>query len=560
MGKNTDMTGIQFRMLNTKKGPSVWAPRAQCDKKAYQLRLKHVCERQDHLDLFQAQTIKVTTTNGCATGVETSLGVIFRGKTVVVTTGTFLQGLLHIGSVQKTGGRAGDHAAVGLSQSLRELGLSIGRFKTGTPPRLLKRTIDFSCMEKQCGDEPIPWFSFWHDELFHVEQKWSESLNQKNRQYPSGSVLEKIEKQLDCYITYTTDRTKQIIQDNLTKSPLYSGKIQGIGPRYCPSIEDKIVRFADKDRHLVFLEPEGVGTDEIYANGISTSLPFEVQRELVNSIIGCENAVIIRPGYAVEYDFVYPTQLYPTLETKVCENLFLAGQINGTSGYEEAAAQGIVAGVNAALKVQNKPSLIIKREQAYIGVLIDDLVTKGINEPYRMFTARAENRLLLRQDNADERLAPIAYKVGLLPEKHYKKMVDKYKTVTEELERLRNTRFQGMSLEQILRRPEMTYESLPFKGVNLPPEVIFNVEVTVKYAGYIERQHRELAKYHQFELAEIPDSFDYQGIVGLKTEAKQKLVAIKPKTLGQALRIPGVTPADISLIMIRLSLANQSSQ
>lgn len=557
MGKNTDMAGIQFRMLNTKKGPSVWAPRAQCDKKAYQLRLKHVCERQDHLDLFQAQTIKVTTTGGRATGVETSLGVSFRSKAVVVTTGTFLQGLLHIGSVQKPGGRAGDSVAVGLSQSLRELGLDIGRFKTGTSPRLLKRTIDFTRMEKQCGDEPIPWFSFWHNELFHVEQKSSESQNQKKRQYPSGSVLEKIQKQLDCYITYTTDRTKQIIQDNLSKSPLYSGKIQGIGPRYCPSIEDKIVRFADKDRHLVFLEPEGIATDEIYANGISTSLPFEVQRELVNSIIGCENTVIIRPGYAVEYDFVYPTQLYPTLETKVCENLFLAGQINGTSGYEEAAAQGIIAGINAALKVQGKPTLIIKRDQAYIGVLIDDLVTKGASEPYRMFTARAENRLLLGQDNADERLAPIAYAVGLLPEKLYKITLEKYKAVTKELVRLQNTRFQGMTLEHILRRPEMTYESLPCRDASLPPEVIRNVEITVKYAGYIERQKRELAKYHQLEFTVIPDDFDYQGIIGLKTEAKQKLTAVKPKTLGQALRIPGVTPADISLIMVRISAANQ---
>jgi tRNA uridine 5-carboxymethylaminomethyl modification enzyme len=557
MGKNTDMAGIQFRMLNTKKGPSVWAPRAQCDKKAYQFRLKHVCEQQEHLDLLQAQTIRVLTSGGHAIGVETNLGMLFYSKTVVITTGTFLQGLLHIGRVQKPGGRAGDVAAFGLSQSLRDLGLEIGRFKTGTPPRLLKRTINFACIEKQCGDEPVPWFSFWHDAMFHVEQKESQRQNQGSKQYLKGSILEKLDGQLDCYITYTTNKTMRIIKDNLSKSPLYSGIIQGIGPRYCPSIEDKIVRFADKERHPVFLEPEGIGTDEIYANGISTSLPFEVQKELVNSIRGCENAVIIRPGYAVEYDYVNPTQLYPTLETKVCENLFLAGQINGTSGYEEAAAQGIVAGINAALKVQNKSSLIIKRDQAYIGALIDDLVTKGTNEPYRMFTARAENRLLLRQDNADERLVPIAYEVGLLPEKLYNKTMQKYMAVTRELERLQNTRFQGLTLEQILRRPEMTYECLPYKDGSLPPEVVRNVEITVKYAGYIERQKREVAKYHQFESTEIPSWFDYQKIIGLKTEARQKLTAIKPKTLGQALRIPGVTPADISVIMVRLNASGQ---
>lgn len=560
MGKNTDMTGIQFRMLNTKKGPSVWAPRAQCDKKAYQARLKHVCELQEHLDLLQAKTIKVVTANGRAIGVETSLGMLFYSKTVVVTTGTFLQGLLHIGRIRNPGGRAGDNAAFGLSQSLRELGLELGRFKTGTPPRLLRRTIDFTRMEKQCGDEPVPWFSFWHEELFHVEQKEPEQQICPNKRYPKGSLLERNDGQMDCYVTYTTGKTAQIIRDNLDKSPLYSGIIQGIGPRYCPSIEDKIVRFHDKDRHPVFLEPEGIGTDEIYANGISTSLSFEVQKELVNSIIGCEKAVIIRPGYAVEYDFVYPTQLHPNLETKVCENLFLAGQINGTSGYEEAAAQGIIAGINAALKVQNKPNLIIKRDQAYIGVLIDDLVTKGVNEPYRMFTARAENRLLLRQDNADERLAPIGYAVGLLPVELYRKTVEKYMAVTRELERLQNTRFQGLTLEQILRRTEMTYERLPGRDESLPPNVIRNLEIIVKYAGYIERQKREVAKYHQFESTEIPNCFDYQKIIGLKTEARQKLATIKPKTLGQALRIPGVTPADISLIMVRLRAINAYSR
>lgn len=556
MGRNTDMTGIQFRMLNTKKGPSVWAPRAQCDKKAYQFRLKQVCERQKNLDLMQCQTVTVVTKAGRAIGVETSIGVRFSGSTVIITTGTFLHGLLHFGSNQVSGGRAGDTAAIGLSKSLSELGLQLGRFKTGTPPRLLKRSIDFSCMEKQLGDYPIPWFSFWHEELFHVEHSDNTTLNlgidTVAGPYPPNSVLERAGKQVECYITHTTKNTIQLIKENLGKSPLYSGIIQGIGPRYCPSIEDKIVRFSDKEQHQIFLEPEGLATEEIYVNGLSTSMPYEVQNALVKSVIGCERAVIVRPAYAVEYDYVLPTQLYSNLETKVCENLFLAGQINGTSGYEEAAAQGIIAGINAALRVQNKPSLVLRRDQAYIGVLIDDLVTKGTDEPYRMFTSRAEHRLLLRQDNADERLAYIGYSLGLLPERCYRKTQQKYEAVANELARLRTTRLDGVTLEQILRRPEVTYATLPVKDESLPSDVARTVEIIVKYSGYIERQNKEINRQREMESVEIPDLFDYQSIVGLKTEARQKLSTIRPRTLGQALRIPGVTPADISLIMVRL--------
>src|SRR5579859_5265985 len=409
MGKNTDMTGLQFRMLNTKKGPAVWAPRAQCDKKAYQFRLKWICEKEPNLEVKQGQSAKIIHKDGVAVGVETTMEVQFYGKTVIVTTGTFLRGLMHIGSNQQTGGRAGDLAAMGLTASLQELGLELGRFKTGTPPRLLRRSIDFSKTEMQPGDEPIPYFTYWKDDLFHMEQNPQDQRGTEVPQakYPSRSILERINGQLPCYITYTTQKTAQLIRENLHKSPLYSGIIQGIGPRYCPSIEDKIVRFSEKERHQIFLEPEGIETDEIYVNGFSTSLPFDVQVELVRTIIGCEQAEIIRPAYAVEYDLVFPTQLLPTLETKMCRNLFLAGQINGTSGYEEAGAQGLIAGINAARRVKELEPIVLRRDQAYIGVLIDDLVTKGTTEPYRMFTSRAEYRLLLRQDNADLRLSEL---------------------------------------------------------------------------------------------------------------------------------------------------------
>src|SRR6185369_1179117 len=386
MGINTDHTGIQFRMLNTKKGPSVWAPRAQCDKKAYQFRLKWICERQPNLDTKQGQTVKLLHRDGEVYGVETTLEVQYLGKTVVVTTGTFLRGLMHIGANQQSGGRAGESAAMSLSGSLKEIGLELGRLKTGTPPRLLRRSIDFSKTELQPGDEPVPFFTYWKDDLFHVEHS-AERLegmfhveqlrvehgcaSSTNHSYPPGSILDQIKGQMPCFITYTTPATADIINANLHKSPLYSGIIEGVGPRYCPSIEDKIVKFPEKERQQIFLEPEGIATDEIYVNGFSTSLPFEVQVEMVKTIIGCERAEILRPAYAVEYDFAFPTQLYPSLETKVCKNLFLAGQINGTSGYEEAAAQGLMAGINAARRVRDLPPIILNRDEAYIGVLID---------------------------------------------------------------------------------------------------------------------------------------------------------------------------------------------
>src|SRR5580698_7964480 len=434
-GKATDMTGLQFRMLNTKKGPAVWAPRAQCDKKAYQFRLKWVCEREPNLDVKQGQSAKLLHRDGQVYGVETTLEVHYLGTTVVVTTGTFLRGLMHIGQNQQSGGRAGESSAMSLSGSLKELGLELGRLKTGTPPRLLRRSIDFSKTQVQPGDEPIPYFTFWKDDLFHVEHSGLNPADtgHSNGKYPPGSVLDRLNGQLPCYITYTTDASAQIIRANLHKWPMYSGAIEGVGPRYCPSIEDKIVKFPEKERQQIFLEPEGIATDEIYVNGFSTCLPFEVQVEMIRTIIGCESADIMRPAYAVEYDFAFPTQLQPSLETKVCRNLFLAGQINGTSGYEEAGAQGIIAGINAVRRVQSRPPVILRRNEAYIGVLIDDLVTKGTVEPYRMFTSRAEYRLLLRQDNADLRLSGLGHEVGLLPDRNFRQFEAKKEAIEGEV-------------------------------------------------------------------------------------------------------------------------------
>jgi tRNA uridine 5-carboxymethylaminomethyl modification enzyme len=553
MGRNTDMTGLQFRMLNTKKGPAVWAPRAQCDKKAYQFRMKWVCESEPNLDVKQGQSSNILHQDGVAFGVETTLEVQYLGKTIVITTGTFLRGLMHVGSNQQPGGRAGDLAALGLSTSLKEIGVELGRLKTGTPPRLLRRSIDFSKTEAQSGDEPVPYFTFWKDDLFHMEQSLGKTpTSHSNGKYPPNSILDKINGQLSCFITFTTQKTAEIIRANLHKSPLYSGTIEGIGPRYCPSIEDKIVKFPEKERHQIFLEPEGVETDEFYVNGFSTSLPFEVQVELVRTIIGCENAEIMRPAYAVEYDFAYPTQLLPSLETKACKNLFLAGQINGTSGYEEAGAQGIIAGINAARRVNSLDPIILRRDQAYIGVLIDDLVTKGTTEPYRMFTSRAEYRLLLRQDNADMRLSDIGHEIGLLPERKYSIFCSKQKTILNEISRLHSTYYVSNSLAKVLSRPEVGYKDLPNRNDALSEEVIQQVEIAIKYAGYIERQEVEVEKFKTLEDKRIPDSFEFSSVPSLRLEARQKLSKIRPTTIGQAARISGVSPADISILMVWL--------
>jgi tRNA uridine 5-carboxymethylaminomethyl modification enzyme len=557
MGKTTDMTGLQFRMLNTKKGPAVWAPRAQCDKKAYQFRMKWVCESEPNLDVKQGQSSKVLHNDGSAFGIETTLDVQYIAKTVIITTGTFLRGLMHIGSNQQSGGRAGDVAVMGLSSSLKEIGLELGRLKTGTPPRLLRRSIDFSKTEIQPGDNPIPFFSFWKDDLFHMEHLLTKPIGSDNldHRYPPGSILSRINKQLPCHLTFTTSETAKIIRQNLHKSPLYAGIIEGIGPRYCPSVEDKIVKFPDKERHQIFLEPEGIETDEYYVNGFSTSLPFEIQVELVRTIIGCENAEIMRPAYAVEYDFSYPTQLHPSLETKVCRNLFLAGQINGTSGYEEAAAQGLISGINAARRVKNLDSIILRRNQAYIGVLIDDLVTKGTIEPYRMFTSRAEYRLLLRQDNADLRLSELGHEIGLLPDRNHVKLITKIKVINNELNRLYKTYYASDSLAKILSRPENYYKHLPNRNDTLSEEIIQQVEIAIKYAGYITRQELEVEKFKMLEDKKIPDTFDFSSVPSLRLEARQKLCKFRPGTIGQAARISGVSPADISILTVWLKRA-----
>ncbi len=557
MGRNTDFTGIQFRTLNRRKGPAIWASRAQCDKKAYQFRMKWVCEREPNLDVKQGSTITIESENQTAKGVLTPTGVRYLGKTVIITTGTFLHGLMHIGQNQQKGGRSGEGPSVGLSESLRSLGIELQRLKTGTPPRLLRRSIDFSVMEEQPGDEPPPFFSFWPHEMFHMEQ--SRNGNAKTDaggHYPPGSVLAKHGSQLSCFLTKTTPATKDIIRQSLHLSPMYCGVIEGVGPRYCPSIEDKVVKFADKETHQIFLEPEGVNTDEFYINGLSTCLPFEVQIQLVRSVVGCEKAEIMRPAYAVEYDFSPPTQVNPSLETKACQNLFLAGQINGTSGYEEAAAQGLMAGINAARRCQGKSPVILKRNQAYTGVLIDDLVNLGTNEPYRIFTSRSEYRLLLRQDNADMRLSELGHEIGLLPTRLYDLFKLKRDQIHQEIARLKKTRHSTDTLAQILRRPEVNYKTLPNRDEKLPQEVAEAVEIEIKYEGYIERQIADVDKFKSLESKQIPESFNYSNVLGLSAEGRQKLLKIRPLSLGQASRISGVSPADVSLIAIWLKRNN----
>jgi tRNA uridine 5-carboxymethylaminomethyl modification enzyme len=587
MGLTTDLTGIQFRMLNMKKGPSVRAPRAQCDKKAYQLRMKWVCEREPGLDVQQTQTTRLLWRGGRVEGVSTALDVEYHATCVIVTTGTFLRGLMHVGGNRQPGGRAGEGAAMTLSDSLRELGLEIGRLKTGTPPRVLKRTVRFEATELQPGDEPPPLFSFWREGLFHVEREGGPERagngpappglaprdqdrffpvrrfpgdSEGGEAYPPGSVLAQIGGQLPCYITWTTDRTAELIRANLHRSPMYSGAIEGVGPRYCPSIEDKIVRFADKERHQIFLEPEGIATDEIYLNGLSTSLPFEVQVELVRTIVGCETAEILRPAYAVEYDFVDPTQLGPGLETRVCANLFLAGQINGTSGYEEAAAQGLMAGINAARRVHGRDAVVLRRDQAYIGVLIDDLITKGTQEPYRMFTSRAEHRLLLRQDNADLRLSDLGFDLGLLGEEKHRRFAARKDAIARELKRLRQTRAGSATLAQLLKRPELSYADLPDADRSLAPDVALQVEIAIKYEGYIEREEAEVLRARSLESRRIPPDFDFERIPSLRREARQKLMSRRPATVGQASRISGVNPGDISVLLVWLQRGARSAQ
>ncbi len=535
MGKVTDATGIQFRMLNATKGPAVWAPRAQTDRVAYQYEMKCRLENTPNLQIKQGTIEELIIEKDQLVGVTTKEGVIYYTKTLVISSGTFMRGLLHIGESHYAGGRPGDQPATGISASLEKHGIKLGRLKTGTPPRISKRSIDYSLTEEQPGDLGIK-FSFDAEEKPRLPQ-------------------------VSCHITYTNEKTRDIILANIHRSPLYSGKIQGVGPRYCPSIEDKIVRFKDKERHQIYLEPEGNFTQEVYVNGMSSSLPPDVQQAFIQSIPALRQAEIMRPACAVEYDYVLCGQLFPSLECKTIGGLFMAGQINGTSGYEEAAGQGLIAGINAANKVKGHAPLILQRSEAYIGVMIDDLITKGLDEPYRMFTSRAEHRLLLRQDNADRRLRQYGYQAGLINAEQYARVQHKEQIIQQEQARLakiyRQVNGKGFSLVQLLCRPEITYASLlreyPDVMQDYGEEINFQIEINLKYAGYIERQVGEVEKLSHTEKIKIPAQFNFSAVKGLRKEALQKLEVHHPQNLGQAARISGVSPADISVLMVALS-------
>ncbi len=553
MAKAIDLGGIQFRRLNASKGPAVRATRAQADRVLYKAAVRYALENQDNLQLFQQAVTDLIVENEQVVGVETEMGLKFKAKTVVLSTGTFLGGLIHIGLENYQGGRAGDPPANKLSQRLRELPFNVDRLKTGTPPRLDGRTIDFSVLQEQPGDTPIPTFSFLGKASDHPEQ-------------------------ISCYITHTNARTHDIIRSGFERSPMFTGVIEGIGPRYCPSIEDKINRFADKDSHQIFVEPEGLRTHEVYPNGISTSLPFDIQLAFIRSMKGFENATIVRPGYAIEYDFFDPRDLKASLETKFIKGLFFAGQINGTTGYEEAAAQGLIAGINASLQVQGKAAWSPGRDEAYIGVMIDDLITRGTSEPYRMFTSRAEYRLILREDNADLRLTEKGRELGLVDDERWQAFSEKKAQVETEIERLKSTRIgpnalteeeamqvlkaplnKDTSLYDMLRRPEVTYDSLTSLAIAgdkiADPIAAEQVEIQTKYSGYIKRQLEEIEKHKRYENKVIPADFDYLKINSLSSEVREKLQKARPETIGQAGRVPGVTPAAISLLLVFIKKA-----